>query len=565
LDLYRLSRSYRTAKRLEQIIKVFLRHGFGRVIDQIRLNRYIPLFQRLKTFGEWPPLRGPGVAEHLRLAFAELGPSFIKFAQILSSRPDLIGQQYADEFKKLQDEVPPFPVEDAMRTIEAELGRPTDALFRRFDPQPVAAASIAQVHKAILQDGSDVVVKIQRPGIREQINTDIDILRTVVRMMERYMPESRIFNPRGVTEEFARTVRKELDFTQEARNCCRFRENFKDEPDFFFPQVYQGLLSEKVLVLERIEGIRIDDIKKIEELQYDRKRLARLGIDAYFKMIFRDGFFHADPHPGNIFAMPTGQVGFVDFGIVGRVTDELKGTLASTFLALINRDFDSLIDNYIELGVVPEDMDLDAFRREFKADLMEVIDPLYGLKLSEINFTEYLTAFLNLALKHNMRTPSELILINKAMLVLENIGLQLDPDFDFIAASEPYARKLITERYSLFNVYKDVKRDASDALDFAWHLPAQMRKFFRKIFRNDIHFKLHVLGLDQLIKDMDRSSNRLSFALVIAAMLVSGSIMHAAGVGPKIFGLSAFGSLIFVLAGLFGVWLLISIIRSGRL
>lgn len=562
-DLYRLTRSYRTARRLQQIINVFLKHGFGRIIDQIHFGRYIPFRTRLRTFGQWPALKGPTVPERLRLAFEELGPSFIKLAQVLSSRPDLITARYAEEFKKLQDEVPPFSAEEAIKIIEEELKLPIDKIFAQFSAKPVAAASIAQVHHAVLTDGSKVIVKVQRPNIKETIETDIDIMSTAARLIERYVPESKFFNPTGIVHEFTKSIRKELDFTEEAKNACRFRRNFESITDIKIPKIYPEFLTERVLIMERIEGVRIDDIAGIEALGLDRKRLAQVGVNAYFKMILEDGFFHADPHPGNIFAMSSGQIGFVDFGIVGRVSDEMKETMANTFLALLSKDYDRLIEQYIELGLVPEETDLYAFRKDFKADLIDLLEPLYGTSIGEINFGQYLDAIVHLAMRYNMKIPSDLLLINKAMLILENIGVELDPTFDFISAAKPYASKLARKRIS--KLYSTVKQTAFEAGDFVTLFPKQMKKIIRKVIQDDIHMKLTHLGLDHFIRDMDRSSNRISFAMIISAMIVSSAIMHATGVPPTIFGLSVLGFTAFGIAFFLGIWLLISIIRSGRL
>jgi ubiquinone biosynthesis protein len=565
LDLFRVTRTYRSAKRLQQIVNVFLRHGFGRFIDQIHLGRYIPFGKRLKAFGQWPALKGPTVPERLRTAFGELGPSFIKLAQILSSRPDLITAQYANEFKKLQDEVPPFPVEEAKRIVEEELGKPIGMIFSRFQNRPVAAASIAQVHYAKLIDGIDVIVKIQRPGIREQIETDINILWTVARLLERHVPESRFFNPTGIVDEFSKTIRKELDFVGEARNCSRFGKNFEDNPDIFIPRVYGDLVTEKVLVMEKIEGTRIDNIPGIVAMGLDRKMLVRISVAAYFKMVLEDGFFHADPHPGNILATPDGRLAFVDFGIVGSVTPEMMETMANTFLALIRKDFDMLIDQYVELGYMPEDADLDKFRREFKTDLLYYLEPLYGMTLKEINFAQYLDIITHIALKHRMQIPADLLLVNKAMLILENISRELDPGFDFVAAAEPYAEKIVKSRYSPSRIYEKAGRNIMELGDFVLLFPKQIKMLIQKVLRDDLHLKMTHIGLDRFITDMDRSSNRITFGLIIAAMLLSSAIMQSSGVGTRIFGMSVLGLISFFLAFLLGIWLIISIIRSGRL
>ncbi len=564
-NLLTFRRTYRNVNRIRQIVNVFLKYGFGKIIDQIHLSRFIPFQKRFKTFGQWPSLKSPTVPERLRKAFAELGPSFIKLAQILSTRPDLITKQFSDEFKKLQDRVPPFPVEEAIGIIEEEMGLSIKEIFSHFDNTPVAAASIAQVHRGRLLDGSDVIVKVQRPGIREQIETDINILTTVASLMEKYVQESVFFNPKGIVEEFSRTVRKELDFTEEARNGCRFRRNFEKSLDVYIPKIFAEFTGERVVFMEMIEGVRIDDIQGITRLGLDRVRLAKIGVDAYFKQILEDGFFHADPHAGNIFAMPDGRIAFMDFGIVGRVTPQLRETMANTFLALINRDFDKLIEQYIELGLVPEHADLELFRREFKSDLLEFLEPLYGLTLKELNFAEYMDTVTHLAIKHKLKIPSDLLLVNKAMLILENLGLELDPNFDFIAAAEPYARKLLQERIRPSRIYEKAKRNFMDVSDFFVLFPRQMKQIIRKLLRDDIHIKMTHIGLDKLIRDMDRSSNRIAFSMIISAMLLSSAIMHATGVGPKIYGMSILDFLAFGIAFVLGIWLIVSIIRSGRL
>ncbi|MEJ2253680.1 MAG: AarF/ABC1/UbiB kinase family protein [Nitrospirota bacterium] len=565
MDIFRLTKTYKTARRLQQVVNVFLKHGFGSIIDRIQLGRHIPLLRRLKSFGKWPSMREPSVPERLRRAFAELGPSFIKLAQVLSSRPDLITPRYADEFKKLQDKVPPFPAEEARRIVEEELGMPLDRAFLHFGDETLAAASIAQVHPATLLDGTDVVVKVQRPDIREQLDVDIEILLTMARLIEANIPEAKFFNPMGIVQEFQKNVKREMDFVQEGRSACRFRRNFEGNVNVYIPVVYPEFNTERVLVMERIHGVRVDDIAGIERLGHDRKELARIGVDAYFKMILEDGFFHADPHPGNIFVMPSGQMGFMDFGIVGRVTEEMKTTLASTFVAFIYKDWDKLIDRYIELGLVPEDVDLEDFRKEFKADLVDLLEPLYGLTLRELDFAQYLETVVHLAMRHNLRIPSDLLLIDKAILVLEDLGTRLDPDFDFMSASEPYVTKLMRERFRPGKVVREAANEVQEATEFFVFLPKQMKKIIRKVLRNDIHMKLTHMGLEHFIRDMDRSSNRVSFAMIVSSILISSAIMHATGVGPTIYGMSVLGFITFGFAAILGVWLLVSIIRSGRL
>lgn len=565
LNLLGIRRTYRNVNRVRQIVNVLLKYGFGKLVDQLHLNRFVPFRKRLRSFGQWPPLKSPTSAERLRMVFAELGPSFIKLAQLLSTRPDLVTKQFADEFKKLQDNVPPFSTADAMAIIESETKTSIGSIFGYFDKEPVAAASIAQVYQGRLIDGSDVIIKVQRPGIEEQIETDINILTSVAQLMERYIPESNFFNPSGIVDEFARTVRKELDFMEEARNCVRFGRNFEKNPDVHIPRVFNAFTTDKILVLERIQGVRIDDIAGITSLGLDRRKLAKIGVDAYFKQVLEDGFFHADPHAGNIFAMPDGRIGFMDFGIVGRVTAEMRETMANTFLALIHKDFDRLIEQYIELGLVPEHIDFDVFRREFKSDLADFLEPLYGITLKDLNFAEYMDTVTRLAIKHKLKVPSDLILVNKAMLILENLGRELDPEFDFIAAAEPYATKILGERIRPAKLYERARKNVMEVSDFFLLFPKQMKQIIRKVLKDDIHIKMTHIGLEKLIRDMDRSSNRISFSMIISAILLSSAIMHGLGVGPTFHGMSVLGFASFGFAFIMGIWLIISIIRSGQL
>lgn len=565
MDIANLTRTFKSARRLQQIVNVFLKYGFGRIIDQIQLGRYIPFKKRLRSFGDWPALKGPTVPERLRLAFAELGPSFIKFAQLLSSRPDLITPRYANEFKKLQDEVPPFDVNEAKKIIEDELGQTPESIFSSFVDIPIAAASIAQVHKATLVDRTEVVVKIQRPQIKEQIESDLNILNIIARLLVKHVPESRFFNPIGIVDEFGRTVSKELDFIIEARNCMKLRGDFKGNADIYIPKVYQEYTTEKILVMEQIYGSRIDDIKAIDGMGLDKGRLSKTLIDVYFKQILENGFFHADPHPGNILVRTDGVICFLDFGIVGRVSEELKEIMANTFIAIIEKDFDGLINQYIELGIVPDDADIDSFRRDFKMDIRDFLEPLYDLKIQQIDFTQYVETFIRLATKYNLKIPSDLLLMDKTLLMLENIARQLNPELVLVAEAQPYASKIVMKRISPSRLYEKARKNVNDLTDFIFFFPRNMTKLFNKALKDDIQVKMYHVNLPELIKDMDKASNRIAFAMVVSAILLSSAIMHAAGVEPRIFGFSFLGIISFGFALLLGIWLLISIIRSGRL
>jgi ubiquinone biosynthesis protein len=561
----RLWQTYKNISRIRHIVNVFLKHGFGQFIDQLNLHRFIPLRKRFKVFSRWEGIERHTIPERLRMAFSELGPSFIKLAQILSSRPDLITVEYADEFKKLQDKVPPFPSDQAIEIIESEFNITMKEIFSDFEVASVAAASIAQVHNATLKSGEKVIVKVQRPEIRETIETDIVILGAIARLLLKYIPESNLFDPEGIVDEFARSVRKELDFVMEAKNAQRFHRNFHDSSDVYIPQIFSELLSSKVIVMERLEGVRVDDLEGIEALGIDRQEVAKKGVNAYFKMIFEDGFFHADPHAGNIFVMHDGKVGIMDFGIVGWMSPELMETMASAFLAIINKDFDKLVDIYIDLGLVTDEVDLEVFKKEFKADLVYLMEPLYDLSISEVNFPEYLEALTHLVIKHGLKVPSDLLLMNRTILIVDNIGRQLDPGFNLISAAEPYAAVLVKKRMSPQRMFDKSKDNLTEIGELLLDTPKQVNRLLRKSLRDEISFKIDPIGMDKLIRDIDRSSNRLAFSVVVAAIIVGSSMLMQSDIGGKIFGMPTVGAIGFLVAIILGLRLLISIIRSGRL
>jgi ubiquinone biosynthesis protein len=563
--LLRFWQTYKNINRIRQIVNVFLKHGFGQIIQQLNLHRFIPLRKRLKIFARWHEVEQRTIPQRLRMAFSELGPSFIKLAQLLSTRPDLITPEYANEFKKLQDKVPPYPSDIAKKIIESEFSASLSDVFDSFDTVPAAAASIAQVHSATLKSGENVIVKVQRPNIRNILETDIAILGAIARLMLKYIPESKLFDPEGVVEEFARTVMREVDFVVEAKNAQRFKRNFKDNEHIYIPDVYAEFLSSRVIVMERIDGIRIDDIEAIDGLGVDRAELAKRGVNAYFKMILEDGFFHADPHPGNIFVMADGRIGLMDFGIVGWLASDVIDNIARAFLAILNRNFSQFIDLYIELGLVNQDVDIESFKRELRSDLVYIMEPLYDMTLSEINFSEYLEAMTHLVLKHGLKVPSELLLMNRTILIVDNIGRQLDPDFNLMAAARPYAEKMVQSRLSPERIVSRATENLSEISDLLLDTPKQVNRLLRKTLRNEVSFKIDPIGMDRLIQDIDRSSNRVAFSMVIAALIVGSSLLLQSDIGGRIFGLPTVGAVGFLVAFILGLRLLISILRSGRL
>ncbi len=560
-------RHYRDIPRIRRIIAVASHHGFGHLVEQLGLQRFISVGRRVLTFRKQPPLEHKKSApERMRLVFEDLGPSFIKLGQVLSCRPDMLPIEYAQELCKLTDSVSPFPFPEVKKTIEEDLGAPITRIFAEFAPAPVAAASIAQVHRARLHDGAEVMVKVQRPNIELIIEKDISILRGLAELIEAHLAEMAVYNPRGIVEEFSRSIRRELDFFIEASNAAHMRKNFEKSDLLYIPQVFPELSSKRVLVMEKLEGIRIDEFERIEGAGFDRAEITKKGAAAYFQMILQDGFFHADPHPGNIFVLSDGRLGLVDFGIMGRVTDENMQYFADTIVALVEHDFDKLAQEYVNIGFVPEEtVDIERFQRELKEELAEFLEPYYSMTVKQIDFSAYVDRLTQLSIRHRLRMPQNLYLVNKALITMEGLLRRLDPNFNFIEVATPYVTKLIRKRKDPRKALRAVRKNLSDIYDLLNVLPRQFQAAFRKFLRGDMRLKVQHEDLPHLIRDIDKSSNRLAFSVITAAIIVASSIIIHSGQGRTLFGLPVFGLIGYVIAAFLGIWILIGILRSGQL
>jgi ubiquinone biosynthesis protein len=560
-------RHYRDIPRVRQILLVASRHGFGHLVEETGLQRVLSFSRRMVSFRKQPlPGHRLHAPERLRLMFEELGPTFIKLGQVLACRPDLLPLEYAKELAGLTDSVAPFPFAEARDIIEKDLGAPLASLFTSFEAKPIAAASIAQVHEAVLPDGRVVMVKVQRPNIEENITRDISILRGIAQLIDAHVHELQPFNVPGIVEEFNRTINKELDFFIEGSSAAQLRNNFEGSDSLYVPQVYADLSSKRVLVLERIDGVRIDDYAGIERMGFARKDIALKGASAFFKMVLQDGLFHADPHPGNIFVLHDGRLGLVDFGIMGRVTEENREHFASVLVALAGHDYDALTRQYVNLGFVSEEsVDIDQFKQDLKVDLAELLEPYYGMTIRQIDFGTYVERVTHLLHRHKLKVPQNLYLMDKALLTLEGILKQLDPGFDYFAAAQPYVEDLVKRKHHPRQLLRTAQKNLTALSDMANNLPRQLRSVVGKVMRGEIQVKLQHEGLRHAVRDLDRSSNRIAFSLITAAIIVASSIIIHSGQGQKVFGLPVFGLIGYVIAGLFGIWIIIGILRSGQL
>jgi ubiquinone biosynthesis protein len=491
-------------------------------------------------------------AQRLRVSFEELGPTFIKFGQLLSTRPDLVPEPFIEEFTKLQDNVQPLPYEAVQQMVEAELGRKIDEIYGSFERVPLAGASISQVHEATLKSGEKVVVKVQRPEIGKIIETDISLLAFLAGLLERYVPESRVIGPKTVVSEFFRTLSYELDFVVEANNMTKIAENMQVIPEIVIPRVIKPYSTHKVLTLEKIEGIRVNDLKAIDSAGIDRKRIVEVGARAFFKSVMVDGIFHGDLHGGNLFVLPGNRLGIVDFGIVGRLSQKSRDQLASMVMSLLTEDYENLCYEYAELGGGSASIDFESFQR----DVRNTLSPYMGLALSDLNVGKVLIEATKIATQYRIQVPGDWMIVFKAILTIEGMGRTLDPQFDLLAMGEDLVKDLVKSQYSFQRISKDFAFIAKDLAALLQVLPRQMRWMFRKFNSNDFAFEIKSPDIQDIRVQIDRTGRKLSLSLVAAGLLVAGSLALQHTTGKMIAGYPVL-SVVFVAAATFLISLIL--------
>ena len=422
----RIERTFKNAARLRTIVGVFAKNGFQNVAERLKLGRFI--LERLNAAEAVEKYTAP---ERLRMAFEELGPTFVKFGQLLATRPDLVPEDVVEEFKRLHDNVAGVPFDEIQQVLERQFGASITTVFREIDPNPLAAASIAQVHRATLNDGTPVVVKVQRPGVARIIRDDVHILYFLADLLNRYVPELRPYNPHAIVDEFFKTLELETNFIVEANNIRRFIDNFRNDPTIKIPHVYLEYSGNEVLVLEALQGVPLSHKRSFAQDGVDRDMVMRTGIRAYFKMVFRDGLFHGDLHAGNLFIMPDNRLGLIDFGIVGRLNRRTQDAIANMFVSLYSEDYERLAYEYVELAPYNDKIDVDEFAR----DLQALLAPYFGLSMKNVNLGLLLMRSTAVAAKHHLTLPAELMLFFKSVVTVEGMGRMIADDFDLLFES----------------------------------------------------------------------------------------------------------------------------------
>ena len=560
LPFLKINRNIRSIRRYLNIVRVLSIYGFDQALEMLGLtdvvSRSRKLFNRKR-----PDIARLTAAERMRLALEELGPTFIKLGQLLSTWPDIIPHAFVLEFEKLQDSVPSFPFEEALAQITVELGAPVALFFAEIDPEPLAAASIAQVHRARLITGEDVVIKLRRPGIVAVVEADISALMALASLAERHISGSELYDPVAVIHEFARTIRREMDFSREAHTIEKFRDNFKRTPWMYFPKVYWEQTSKAVLTMEYIVGVKISDSTKLIEQGLDGKLIARRGADSFLEMVLTHGFFHGDLHPGNVLILPDNVICLLDYGIVGRLDEGLKTFLADILSAIVKRDMDEVVSILLFAGDISDSLN----SRSLKRDLSNFMDGYYEMPLKELEVGRMLLEFIEIITIYSIRIQPDLMLLAKSLVLIEGSGRALDPTFDMAEHLRPFIVNEIRQKISPRRVSREINQVLVSYLNLARNIPRDLKEIINRVNRNKFKIDLEHRGLDKFTADFDRSINRLSTSMILAAMIIGSSISMQTDKGPKIMDLPVLAFIGYTVAGFVGLWLVYAIIRSGRM
>jgi ubiquinone biosynthesis protein len=549
-------RLLRNLSRTSEIVTVFLNHGFGDLVDRIGLRNFWYRWRRLFSRKPAEPVRHLKLVERLRLTLESLGPTYIKFGQVMSTRPDLVPPEMLVELKRLQENVPPFSSEAAIERVEHELGRPLAELFASFDRIPLAAGSLGQVHRAVNFDGTPLAVKIRRPGAVRNVERDLSLMLEIAVLIERNIAEARIFDPIGLVNHFARTIRRELNFAREGRTMDEFRRLFRQDATLYVPGVFWELTTEAVLTMEFIEGIRIDEVTLQESLGLKPADIAANGARIFMKQAFEFGVFHGDLHPGNIRVRRNGTICLLDYGMVGMLDERIREQLIDLLLAVSQQNVDAAVKIVLQLGESHGEID----RPLLQVDVRDFVVNYYGIELERLNVGRMLSDFVSILSNHGIRCPGSLMLLIRALVTLEGIGRSLDPTFNLASHLQPFVERLVRARYHPSRLAERMWHESRQMIEFAHDIPRNVNRTLRKLSEDDLRIQLEHRNLDHFILELERSSNRLVVGMVVAALIVASALILAGRVSTVWISVP-----MYVLSSLLAVWLIFGIFRSGRL
>lgn len=547
-----LARRVRSLQRYRQVVATLARHGFGGALEYLSVHRRLAL-PKSELRPPEEPLESP--AHHLREALEELGPTFVKLGQILSTRSDLLPEPFIEELRKLQDSVLPVEWPLIREVLQEELGRPPEEVFASIDPQPIGSASLSQVHAAMLPDGTEVALKIQRPGIREIVETDLEILHDLAHLAQRTQM-GELYDPETIAEDIAFTLLNELDYLREGRNAEQFRRNFADEPAVHIPKIYWEYTTPRLLVMERLRGIKVDEVEALRAAGHDTRQIARNASRLIIKEVLEDGFFHADPHPGNYLIEPDGRIGVLDFGMVGVLNQDDRMNLTRLYIAIIRQDSHAILNLFARMGALSAHVDRPRLIRATE----RIINKYRGRTLKESSFAEFWADLTELMRQYHIRLPGNLWLVGKTLAMLEGIGRRLDPDYDLFEVSRPFVRQLSKVAWRPGLSWHDVV----EQLD-TWHyllreMPMMLMQWLQSVERGKVPVEAQIGANPETLDRLDAMVTRLSLSILTAAFIVGLALLLPATRDiPYGLTLTIAG---FVASTLLGVWLLISILRK---
>ena len=551
-----LIKEVRDIHRFNLILVALFEEGFDFLLTKIGLKHHIPLGKILKSKLKRKEDIKPEV--RLRRIFEKLGPTFIKLGQVLSVRPDLIPKEYSKELEKLQDSVASFSFDEVRGIIEKDFGKKIEQLFHEFDGKPIASASISQVHRATLKTGEKVAVKVQRPNVKRIMETDIEIMFYLADLLEKHFENIKRYKPAKIINEFKEWTKKELDFRIEARNAKRFYQNFKGSKTVYIPKVYDELTSERVLTLEYIDGIELHNLKAVQKEKIDFNKIIKNGFEAIMTQVFVHGIFHADPHPGNLIIRKNNSIAFVDFGIVGYFDERLKNKSIDLLYGIVSQDEELVMDTLVSMGLESDSIDYE----ELKADIGFIIQPLQHSSIKDIKISRVLEDVLDIALKHKLKVPASFVLFGKTIITLEGLALEYDPNFKLVETANPFVERLVQRRKNPIYAWKTLVHNMDRYKKFFEDFPEKTERALDKIQKGTIKVDIEDTDIKKLSLEIDRSSNRVAYGLLIAALLITSAILIQVEKGPLILGIPFLSFFSFFFASMLLFVLFVSILRE---
>lgn len=531
----------KSANRLRHIVGVFAKFGFQNIIEDLELGKFLML-EKITSSKYQDKFSAP---ERLRMAFEQLGPTWVKFGQVLASRPDIVPENFIKELKLLHDQVQTLPFQSIRKIIVQEFEKPIESIFLNIEETPLGAASMAQVHRATLITGESVVIKVQRPGIKDIIQEDVQAIYSLSLLLEKYSSDLKSLGISEMVEEYAGALEQELDFVVESNNIQRFRRNFYDDPHIVIPKVYKEYSTNRILVLEEIKGYRLSDPEAFGQEGTSPSDVAHIGLRSFFKMIFKDGIFHADLHAGNIFVLSNQRIALVDFGMVGYISQKSCDSIAGIMMALASEDYEQLTYEFLELSPYTYGCDIDAFTH----DIQSLFAPYHGLSFANFQIGRLLLESSRISAKHGIRLPSDLMLLFKSILTVEGMGRSLGEDIDLLSFSSEFASEVLKDKFHYNRVLKNASLLAKDSSALVSGLPRQTRQALKKFNSPNFHWKLQLEDLNTIKRSIETGSNIIFLGMIISTLIIAGTAGMFLGDIQHIFGMPTFSFSVFLLAG----------------